>query len=73
VAQGFNPVTLLGVQVGQAAELNYGFKLERSAGNTLPGSGSIATAQNGVSEPRNPRVLFIRIVMATRRLRKPTP
>ena len=37
VAQGFNPVTLFGVQVGRAAELNYGFKLERSgAGNTLP-------------------------------------
>lgn len=37
VAQGFNPVTLLGVEVGRAAEVNYGFKLERSGnGNTLP-------------------------------------
>ncbi len=37
VAQGFNPVTLLGVQVGHAAEVNYGFKLERAGnGNTLP-------------------------------------
>ena len=37
VAQGFNPVTLLGVEVGRAAEVNYGFKLERSgSGNTLP-------------------------------------
>ena len=37
VAQGFNPVTLLGVEIGRAAELNYGFNLERAgAGNTLP-------------------------------------
>ncbi len=37
VAQGFNPVTLFGVEVGRAAELDYGFKLERSgSGNTLP-------------------------------------
>lgn len=37
VAQGFNPVTLLGVEVGKSAEVNYGFKLERSgSGNTLP-------------------------------------
>ena len=37
VAQGFNPVTLLGVEVGRAAEVNYGFKLERAGGgNTLP-------------------------------------
>ena len=37
VAQGFNPVTLLGVEVGRSAEVNYGFKLERSGGgNTLP-------------------------------------
>ena len=37
VAQGFNPVTLLGVEVGRAAEVNYGFKLERAgSGNTLP-------------------------------------
>lgn len=37
VAQGFNPVTLFGVEVGKAAELTYGFKLERSGGgNTLP-------------------------------------
>lgn len=37
VAQGFNPVTLFGVEVNRAAELNYGFKLERSGGgNTLP-------------------------------------
>jgi hypothetical protein len=37
VAQGFNPVTLYGVQVGQAAELTYGFNLERAGnGNTLP-------------------------------------
>ena len=37
VAQGFNPVTLFGVEVGRSADLNYGFKLERAgAGNTLP-------------------------------------
>ena len=37
VAQGFNPVTLFGVEVGRSAELNYGFKLERAGeGNTLP-------------------------------------
>ncbi len=37
VAQGFNPVTLLGVEVGRAAEVNYGFQLERAgSGNTLP-------------------------------------
>lgn len=37
VAQGFNPVTLAEVQVGQAAQLTYGFKLERAGGgNTLP-------------------------------------
>ncbi len=37
VAQGFNPVTLLGVEVPRATEVNYGFNLERSgSGNTLP-------------------------------------
>jgi hypothetical protein len=37
VAQGFNPVTLFGVEVSRAADLTYGFQLERSgAGNTLP-------------------------------------
>lgn len=37
VAQGFNPVTLFGVEVGRSADLNYGFKLERAgSGNTLP-------------------------------------
>lgn len=37
VAQGFNPVTLGEVEVGRAAELSYGFKLERAGGgNTLP-------------------------------------
>jgi hypothetical protein len=37
VAQGFNPMTLFGVEVGRAAELTYGFKLERAgSGNTLP-------------------------------------
>ncbi len=37
VAQGFNPVTLFGVEVGRSAELTYGFKLERAgSGNTLP-------------------------------------
>ncbi len=37
VAQGFNSVTLSEVDVNSAAELNYGFKLERSGGgNTLP-------------------------------------
>ncbi len=37
VAQGFNPVTLLGVEVGRSAEVTYGFKLERAgSGNTLP-------------------------------------
>lgn len=37
VAQGFNSVTVSEVAVNSAAELNYGFKLERSgSGNTLP-------------------------------------
>ena len=37
VAQGFNPVTLYGVQISRAAELTYGFNLEPAgAGNTLP-------------------------------------
>lgn len=37
VAQGFNPVTLLGVEVARSAEVTYGFKLERAgSGNTLP-------------------------------------
>jgi hypothetical protein len=37
VAQGFNPMTLFGIEVGRAAELTYGFRLERSgSGNTLP-------------------------------------
>lgn len=37
VAQGFNPVTLFGVEVARSAELTYGFKLERAgSGNTLP-------------------------------------
>jgi hypothetical protein len=37
VAQGFNPITLFGVEVGKSAELTYGFKLERAgSGNTLP-------------------------------------
>ncbi|MBV9215288.1 MAG: TonB-dependent receptor, partial [Acidobacteria bacterium] len=37
VAQGFNPMTLLGVEVGRAAEVSYGFKLEKAGnGNTLP-------------------------------------
>lgn len=37
VAQGFNSVTISEVDVNAAAELNYGFKLERSGGgNTLP-------------------------------------
>lgn len=37
VAQGFNPVTLFGVEVVKSAELVYGFKLERAgSGNTLP-------------------------------------
>jgi hypothetical protein len=37
VAQGFNPMTLFGVEVSRSAELTYGFKLERSgSGNTLP-------------------------------------
>ncbi|MEP6787439.1 MAG: carboxypeptidase-like regulatory domain-containing protein [Acidobacteriota bacterium] len=37
VAQGFNPTYLFGVEIGRAAEFNYGFKLERSgSGNTLP-------------------------------------
>src|SRR5437870_1504598 len=30
VAEGFNPATLFGVEVGRATELNYGFKLERT-------------------------------------------
>lgn len=37
VAQGFNPVTLFGVEISRSAELTYGFKLERSgSGNTMP-------------------------------------
>ncbi|MFM9903136.1 MAG: carboxypeptidase regulatory-like domain-containing protein [Pyrinomonadaceae bacterium] len=37
VAQGFNPVTLLGVEVGRSAQVTYGFNLERAgSGNTLP-------------------------------------
>jgi hypothetical protein len=37
VAQGFNSVTVAEVDVNPAAELNYGFKLERAGGgNTLP-------------------------------------
>ena len=37
VAQGFNPVTLPEVEVGQAAQFEYGFKLQRAgSGNTLP-------------------------------------
>lgn len=37
VAQGFNPVTLSEVEVLRAAQLTYGFKLERAgSGNTLP-------------------------------------
>lgn len=37
VAQGFNPVTVFGVEVSKSAELTYGFKLERAGGgNTLP-------------------------------------
>lgn len=37
VAEGFNPVTLVQIEVGRAAQLSYGFKLERAgSGNTLP-------------------------------------
>ncbi|MEO6051595.1 MAG: carboxypeptidase regulatory-like domain-containing protein [Pyrinomonadaceae bacterium] len=37
VAQGFNPVTLFGVEISRSAEITYGFKLERAgSGNTLP-------------------------------------
>lgn len=37
VAQGFNPVTLADVEVSRAADIVYGFKLERAgSGNTLP-------------------------------------
>jgi hypothetical protein len=37
VAQGFNPVTLSDVEVGKAAQFEYGFKLEKAgSGNTLP-------------------------------------
>lgn len=37
VAEGFNPVTLASIEVNQASQLNYGFKLERAGGgNTLP-------------------------------------
>src|SRR5262249_1358327 len=37
VAEGYNPVTLFGVEVSRSAELTYGFKLERAgSGNTLP-------------------------------------
>ncbi len=37
VAEGFNPVSLVAIEVNQASYLNYGFKLERAGGgNTLP-------------------------------------
>ena len=37
VAQGFNPVSINDVEVARAAQLEYGFKLERAgSGNTLP-------------------------------------
>ena len=37
VAQGYNPVTLADVEVNRAAQITYGFKLERAgSGNTLP-------------------------------------
>ncbi|MEP6945624.1 MAG: carboxypeptidase-like regulatory domain-containing protein, partial [Acidobacteriota bacterium] len=37
VAQGFNPVTLSDVEVNKAADVIYGFRLERAGeGNTLP-------------------------------------
>ena len=37
VAQGFNPTYLFGVEVVRAADLSYGFKLERAGnGDTLP-------------------------------------
>jgi len=37
VAQGFNPVTISEVDVERAAQLTYGFKLEKAgSGNTLP-------------------------------------
>lgn len=37
VAQGFNPATVADIEVGNAAMLTYGFKLERAgSGNTLP-------------------------------------
>ncbi|MCA1590070.1 MAG: carboxypeptidase-like regulatory domain-containing protein, partial [Acidobacteria bacterium] len=37
VAQGYNPVTLQEVEVGRAADLTYGFKLQRAgSGDTLP-------------------------------------
>jgi hypothetical protein len=37
VAQGYNAVTIMSVEVARSTELNYGFKLERAgSGNTLP-------------------------------------
>lgn len=37
VAQGFNPTYLFGVEVSRAADVSYGFKLERAGtGDTLP-------------------------------------
>jgi len=37
VAEGFNPVTVFGVELTRASDLSYGFKLEKAgAGNTLP-------------------------------------
>lgn len=37
IAQGYNPVTLKKVKVNRAAEISYGFNLERAGkGNTLP-------------------------------------
>lgn len=39
VAEGFNPVSLADVEVARAADLTYGFKLQRAgSGNTLPES-----------------------------------
>lgn len=37
VAQGYNPVTLSDIELARAAQINYGFKLEKAgSGNTLP-------------------------------------
>ena len=72
VAEGFNPVTLSTVEVNRAAELTYGFKLEKAGGgNTLPekridrnrGNGTFNRSRrrgNQTTAPNRRRKLFRR-------------